>query len=171
MAAHCLPGFPSIRYRTSPARHSMISRALGIRVTATDTAGTSTFQYSPSRSPIPMTRPPRRLQLEISRPMRRGFGFSFRRQLFGSGRRRRPDLRRHPGRRQCPAILALASSGTQTFSGTPLNEDVEALDIRVTATDTCRDFGIAGLHRHNCHTNDAPVVARFHTKVVSQRKH
>ena len=57
-----------------------------------------------------------------------------------------------------PAWLSF-DAATQTFSGTPLNDDVGALTIRVTATDTSgatasQDFSVSVAN-----VNDAPVVS------------
>ncbi len=48
---------------------------------------------------------------------------------------------------------------TQTFSGTPLNDDVGALTIRVTATDTSGASATQDFHVTVNNTNDGPVAS------------
>ncbi len=56
-----------------------------------------------------------------------------------------------------PAWLSF-DPGTQTFSGTPLNDDVGALTIRVTATDTSGASATQDFTVTVANTNDAPVI-------------
>ena len=48
---------------------------------------------------------------------------------------------------------------TQTFSGTPLNDDVGSLTIRVTATDTSGAIATQDFHITVNNTNDGPVAS------------
>ena len=57
-----------------------------------------------------------------------------------------------------PAWLSF-DPGTQTFSGTPLNDDVGALTIRVTATDTAGATATQDFTVTVANTNDAPVAS------------
>jgi VCBS repeat-containing protein len=56
-----------------------------------------------------------------------------------------------------PAWLSF-DAATQTFSGTPLNEDVGSLTIRVTATDTSGASAVQDFTVTVNNTNDAPVI-------------
>ena len=57
-----------------------------------------------------------------------------------------------------PAWLVF-DPATQTFSGTPLNDDVGSLTIRVTATDTSGATATQDFHVTVINTNDGPVVS------------
>ena len=74
----------------------------------------------------------------------------------------------HPCRWQPAARLAQLRSGNQTFSGTPLNDDVGALTIRVTATDTAGATATQDFTVTVANTNDAPGRLRRDCQSVHQ---
>ena len=66
-----------------------------------------------------------------------------------------------------PAWLSF-DPGTQTFSGTPLNDDVGALTIRVTATDTAGASATQDFTVTVNNTNDGPVASVVICRPVHQ---
>ena len=152
----------SIRQRRrSPARRSTtMSGALSIRVTATDTAGASATQdftvtvANTNDAPVASVTIANQSTNEDA-----GFSFTVPAASFTDvdvGDTLTLSATLADGS-PLPAWLSF-DPATQTFTGTPLNDDVGSLSIRVTATDTSGATATQDFTVTVNNTNDAPVI-------------
>ena len=148
----CRPGSASIREPTaSPVRRStMMWAPLDPRHRHRHRRRDRNPGLSPSRSTIPMTPPSPRSRSPISPPMRTRSSASplpptsFTDVDVGDTLTLSATL---ADGSPLPAWLSF-DPGTNSFSGTPLNDDVGALTIRVTATDTSGATATQDFTRH-----------------------
>ncbi|MBL8905027.1 MAG: putative Ig domain-containing protein, partial [Rhizobiales bacterium] len=135
--------------------------ALSIRVTATDTAGATAFQDFTITVANTNDAPTASVAIaNQSTDEDAGFNFTVPATSFSD-----VDV---GDSLTLSATLADGSSlpswlsfdpATQTFTGTPLNEDVGALSVRVTATDTAGATAYQDFTVTIANTNDAPVAS------------
>ena len=135
--------------------------ALSIRVTATDTAGATAFQDFTITVANTNDAPTASVAIaNQSTDEDAGFNFTVPATSFSD-----VDV---GDSLTLSATLADGSSlpswlsfdpATQTFTGTPLNEDVGALSVRVTATDTAGATAYQDFNVTIANTNDAPVAS------------
>ena len=156
----------------SPARPSTtMSARLTIRVTATDTAGATATQdfhvtvNNTNDGPVASA-------VIADQSTNEDAGFSFTvaaSQLYRCGCGRHAHPVGDTCRWQPAAGLAQHSiRQPRRFSGTPLNDDVGALTIRVTATDTAGATATQDFTVTVNNTNDGPVASAVHRRPVHQ---
>ena len=135
--------------------------ALTIRVTATDTAGATATQDFRSPSTIPMMAPSLPSALPTSPPMKTRASASPCRppaSAMSMSATASPSRQRLPTAARLPAWLSF-DAATQTFSGTPLNDDVGALDHPRHRNRYRRRHRLPGLQVTVNNTNDGPVAS------------
>ena len=135
--------------------------ALSIRVTATDTAGTTAYQDFTVTVANTNDAPTASVAI-ANQPTNEDAGFSFTVPAtsfsdvdVGDSLTLSASLADGSA---LPSWLSF-DPATQTFSGTPLNEDVGALSVRVTATDTAGATAFQNFTVTVANTNDAPVAS------------